>query len=95
MTIYNLSYTHTTVSVGATSTTVLAASTTRRWLLLVNDSDEVMYIKVGAAAVMNAGIRINANGGSFEMSQDLGNLSSAVIYGICASGTKNLLVSYG
>lgn len=85
--------THAVVSVGATTTAALAANTYRTYALLINDSDEVVYIKIGAAAVLNDGIRINASGGSFEMSQPNGNLCSGAINAICTSGSKKLLVT--
>ena len=89
--------THTVVTIGATTTAVLAADTanTRSYVLLVNDSDEAIYIKCGAAAVMNDGIRINASGGSYEMSAAKGNLVHVAINAICASGSKKLLVTVG
>lgn len=87
--------THTAPTIGNTTTVALAANTTRRYLLLVNDSTEDIYIKLGAAAVMNQGIRINANGGSYEMSKKLGNLYTGAINGICTSGSKILLVTEG
>ncbi len=84
---------HTTVSVANTSTEIVAANTNRTYLLLVNDSDEDIYIKIGAAAVQGAGIRINSGGGSFEMSGRNGNLDTRVINGICATGTKDMLAT--
>lgn len=86
---------HTAVTVGSSTTAVIAASAGRRYLLLVNDSDEAIYVKFGAAAVMNEGIRVNASGGTFEMSAAKGNLDTRVINGICASGSKELLVTQG
>ena len=88
-----ISPTHTVVTVGATSTAVLVASTTREHVLLINDSDEAIYVKLGAAATMNAGIRLNASGGSYEMTRSAGNLYSGAIYAICSSGSKKLLVT--
>jgi len=35
--------------------------------VIVNDSDVVIYLGVGAAAVLNQGIRLNANGGAYEI----------------------------
>lgn len=85
------------VSVATTSTTALAANSSRRWALLVNDSDTVIYLAIGAAALKNSGIRLNANGGSYEMSLALGNLNTGAIYAIHAgtSGTKTLLANEG
>ena len=87
--------THTVVTVGALSTTVLAASASRCYLLLVNDSDETVYVALGAAAALNSGIRLNAGGGSYEMSAMLGNLYAGAIKAICTSGSKKLLVTEG
>ena len=86
--------THSAVNVAATSTAVAAVNEKRRYLLLVNDSDTVIYLKFGVAAVANQGIRINANGGSYEMSMQAGNLHRGAINGIHAStGNKVMLVT--
>jgi len=87
--------THSAVTVGSSTTEVLAASATRLYVLLVNNSSEDIYIKLGAEAVMNQGIRINAGGGSYEMSKLIGNLYVGVINGICTSGSKILLATEG
>jgi len=87
--------THTAPSIGAATTAALALNANRLYALLVNDSDEVIYIKLGADAVLNQGIRLNAYGGSYEMSKKLGNLYTGAINGICASGSKVLLVTEG
>ena len=76
------------VSVAATSTTVLAANGSREYALIQNDSDEAIYISIGTAAILNSGIRLNPNGGSYEMSRALGNLKVEAIYGISTSGSK-------
>ena len=86
---------HTAPSIGATTTVALAANTARLYALFVNDSSEEIYLKLGAAAVMNQGIRLNAYGGSYEMSKRLGNLYTGAVNGICTSGSKVLLVTEG
>jgi hypothetical protein len=85
--------THTAVSVGSSDTTALALNTNRKSALFVNDSDETIYLSIGGTAVMNTGIRLNPNGGSYEMTQENGNLSTAIIKAICTSGSKTLLVT--
>jgi hypothetical protein len=85
--------THTPITVAALTTTVVAANADRKWLLLVNDSDETIYIKLGAAAVLNQGIRLNAAGGTLELTE--GSLYLGAVNGICASGGKILLMSQG
>ena len=87
--------THTAPSIGTTSTIALASNAGRLYALLINDSDETIYLKLGAAAVANEGIRLNANGGSYEMSKKLGNLYTGAINAICATGGKTLLVLEG
>jgi len=78
------------VVVGSSTTVVKAASNARRVLILVNDSDEAMYLGFGEAAVMNKGVRLNAAGGSLELNST--NMFFGAINGICTSGTKNLLL---
>ncbi len=85
--------TNTSVTVGATSTAVLSANSDRNFVEIVNDSDEVIYLKLGSSATMNSGIRINANGGSFWIGKD--NLYTGAITAICASGSKNITVVEG
>jgi len=85
---------HETVTVGNTTTAVLAQNQKRRYLLLQNDSNEVIYVAFGKPAVLNEGIRLAASGGQFEMIGDSGIYGQA-INGICTSGSKDLLVTYG
>jgi len=87
------SFTTSSVTVGNSSTTVLAANANRKGAVFVNDSDETIYLARGSTAVMNQGIRLNANGGSFEINAT--NLYTGVVSAICASGGKNLCVEEG
>jgi len=81
--------TNSAANVAVTTTEVLAANANRLYALIVNDSDTTIYLAVGAAAVANAGIRLNANGGHYEMSKKIGNLNVGAINGIHAgTGTK-------
>lgn len=86
--------THAKITAAITSTAAAAANADRKYLLLVNDSDATIYVKMGAAAVANEGIRINANGGSYEMSSTIGNLYTGAVNCISAGG-KTLLVTEG
>lgn len=78
------------VSVGSGTTEVAAANDGRRYLAIVNDDDEPVYLAIGADAVMNKGIRLNASGGVFEMTGL--NLSLKAVNAICSSGSKNVTV---
>ncbi len=77
-------------SIGSSTTEILAANTNRKYFCIVNDSNETIYLALGADAVMNKGIRLNANGGCFEAVGT--NMTQQAIDGICASGTKNVTV---
>ena len=84
---------HTAVTVGASTVELAAANANRTYLLLVNDSDAAIYVKFGAAAVLNQGIRINANGGSLEISGRNGNLDTRVVNGISSAASKVMLIA--
>ena len=63
---------HSAVNVNG-DTLALAANAMRVYALFVNDSNSPIYLSLGAAAVTNQGIRLNANGGSYEISHAFGN----------------------
>jgi len=83
-----------TVAVETDSTHVLDENPSRKWALFINDSDTTIYLAFGQAqAYTGRGIRLNANGGSYEMSRQDGNLWAGHIDAIHGStGTKSLLV---
>lgn len=88
--------THTAINVTTSTGEALVANTSRRWLLIENDSDTVIYCKVGVAAVLNQGIRLNANGGSWELSPSMGNYNTGAVNCIHGgTGNKVLLVTEG
>jgi len=80
--------TSTGITVGSSSTTVLASNSARKEAIIVNDSDEVAYLKYGTTAVLNSGIRLNANGGTL-----VETVYTGIITGICASGSKVVTVT--
>lgn len=81
------------VTVGTTSTLVSTARK-RRKIILTNDSDEEIYLARADSAALNAGIRLNADGGALIDEPDsTGFMYAGPWYAICASGSKNLCVS--
>lgn len=73
---------------------MLAANRNRAYALFVNDSAIVAYLSFGPSAAPNAGIRLNANGGSYEMEGN--TLWRGVVNGILASaGSGKILVTEG
>ena len=95
MTTQNMQIAHAAVTVGAATTAAAAANDKREYLLLENDGAETIYVAFGVAAVLNQGIRLNAGGGSFEMSRINSNMDVRAINAISASGGQTLLVSEG
>jgi len=82
------------VDVTTTSAIILASNTKRKYALLVNDSDTIIYLGIGATAVVNRGIRLNSSGGSYEITSI--NLTKKAIYGIHGgAGNKRLTIIEG
>jgi hypothetical protein len=81
------------VSIGNVSTLVLAANPDRRYLFLVNDSDESIYVSLGSAAVMNTGILLTSQGGALTL--DTTTMWTGSVYAISATGGKNLTICEG
>ena len=83
-------------TVTGTSTLVLAANQYRQDAEFVNDSEDVIYLARGNAAVIGSGIRLNANGGSYTIG--LHNLFLGAVYAISDGGEQaasNLTISEG
>jgi arginine repressor len=89
-----MTVTHTTVSVTTLTGPALAVNVNRKYALLVNNSQYTQFIKLGADAILNQGIRLNANGGSYEMTANLGNLYTGAI-NVIGTATGTLLVTEG
>lgn len=87
--------THTEVTALTSSTAVLSANRDRRYALFINDSDTTMYLALGDDAAANTGIRLNANGGSYEMTMGAGNVFKGAVNVICSATPKTLLVTEG
>ena len=78
----------------ATTSTLVSTPRDRKKIVLTNDSDEDIYLARADSAVMNAGLRLNADGGSIVDEPDnTGYMYAGPWYAICSSGAKNLCVS--
>ena len=83
-------------SIDATTTEIIAEDGDRKYAILYNDSNEIVYLGIGAPAVMNQGPRMNPEGGFYEMLKAAGgNFSMQAVNGICASGGKNVTIQTG
>lgn len=86
------SITNFNVSIGTSSTQVLAANSSRKLLILVNDSEEPIYVSLGATATLNNGIRLNASGGALALDNPI---YKGVVNAISANGSKTLVGAEG
>lgn len=73
-----------------TTTEVSAANESRKYLRIINMSDTVMYLAVGADAVSGTGIYLAASGGLFVM--NVKNLTNEAVNAICSGASKKLIV---
>ena len=81
------------VSVGVSSGQVLATDPTRKFLLLQNDSNNIIYLSIGGnTAVVGQGQRLNANGGSLMLDQ---YVATSAVNAIATAASSNLLVTKG
>ncbi len=85
-----MAITNSSVTIGVTSTLVLDAPSTKRFTaILSNDSSQVMYLALGAAAELNKGIRLGI-GEKFVIERL--DEENAIVNAICAAGSANLCV---
>ena len=89
--LFDKATTNDSVTIGTSSTEILVANAARLYAIIVNNSSSSVYLALGVDAVLNKGIRINANGGSYEIKSD--NLFIGAINGISAAGGKNVVVT--
>ena len=83
---------HTTYSCTSTSGEALAANGGRIAALFVNDGTVPAYLRIDATSVASEGIRINANGGSYYISDEEGNLDREAVNCVTAVTTVVILV---
>jgi hypothetical protein len=73
-----------------TASLVLPANPLRESAILVNDSDSTAYIGKGEKPASNQGIRLNASGGSYEITSD--NPWFGDVYAISTGATKRICI---
>ena len=76
------------VLVGTEFVTVLESNENRQVAILVNDSDENIYLKFGADATISGGIMLNCAGGTLVEDRYTG-----IITAIAISGSNNLTIT--
>lgn len=84
--------TNTRPTVTTTSSIILAANTSRKSAMIFNQSGGVVYLKLGATAVANEGIRL-ANNDFYEITAT--NLFTGAIHAIRGAGSSTIEVMEG
>lgn len=80
-----------TVAVDVASGELVPVNANRRYLCIVNHAAvAVVYLAFGIAAEVGKGIRINPNGGAYEMSEANGNLSTQQIRAISTAAATTV-----
>lgn len=82
----------TNVSVGTSSSQVLAANTNAKYRAFCNDSANTIYLCFTGTAVVGKGIRLNANGGSVMFDRYVPN---GAVNAIATGASSNLTVTEG
>lgn len=81
----------TSATIAATSTLAIDENKRRRKIIFVNDSANIIYLSKGAIAIVNTGIRLNANGGSYEDMPDTFGRIYKGAYNAIATGAGSVL----
>lgn len=82
----------TTTGTGPESILLIATSTAFEYALVINDSDTIVYMDFKSDPQLNEGIRLNANGGSYEIKAE--NLFQSLLRATSSASGKNILVIF-
>ena len=77
-------------TVGVASAEAVATNGSRTGLVLINTSANAISFGLGATAVLNSGITLNASGGTWVMDQF--NFTTAAVNAIAGGASSNLAV---
>jgi len=78
-----------TADVTTGSTLVLPLNKVRTSALFINDSDVVIYLRLGQDAAVNTGVRLNPAGGAYEIT--LINMFKGAVYAIHGGAGNKVL----
>lgn len=78
------------VTVSSVSTSIIAANADRKGLVLINNGTKDCFLGIGTAALLNNGILLKANGGTWIMDPE--TFTTQAINGITSSSTTTMLI---
>ena len=80
-------------TVGTSDVKVLDKNQSRLRVTIVNDSTNIVYLMKGRTAVSGDGIRLNANGGSYEDQKDMfGYIFTQEYHAVATGAGSNVTV---
>jgi hypothetical protein len=82
----------TAVSVQTTDTPLVGARAGRKLLIITNDSANIVYVTTQGTATVNAGIRLNANGGVLVLDR---YVPQGALRAIALTGASNVTIVEG
>lgn len=82
------SATNGSVDIYPVSTTVIALNSSRKYAEFTNDASQIIYLSESSSASLHKGVRLNSDGGSYEINST--NLYKGVVSAICMSGIGTL-----
>lgn len=74
------------VTVTGTSAVVLPVNSERRYAIFTNDGGVPIYLALHDTAEVNKGVRLNANGGSYEINYT--NYYTGVVSAVCSTSAN-------
>lgn len=80
-------------SVGNTTTEIVAANTSRKWIVLTNVGNKDIFIACDVDALVDKGMLLGKAGGSVLMGADL--CTTGAIDGITSAGTSTVIFQEG
>lgn len=84
--------TNTTATATPATSIIIATSTARQYVAVVNSGLVDTYLSLGPTAVLGSGILLKASGGSYEIMEE--NLYTGAISAITSSGTTTFSIVY-
>lgn len=82
------------IAVGVASVLLIGPNPWRKKIIFVNDAANPIYLSRGMPAVVNTGIRLNAQGGAIvDQPDQIGYLWRGEWYGISSVAAQNLAIS--
>lgn len=88
----NVTLAPTNVSIGTSSTAVLASNTLRKYAYVENTTTTPAWVTIGTSAALNTGIYLGPGGG-YEFSSLLGNVDTRAINAVSVGTSGTILFS--